>query len=446
MAKSTPLTLTAYFLLTAAAAPLAGLLLQNRLKRGKEHPERLPERRGESSIARPDGPLVWLHSASVGELLSILPLIERLHARDITVLVTTGTVTSAGLAERRLPPGVIHQFAPIDVPQFVSRFLNHWRPDLALFVESDLWPNLIMASAKRNIPLILINGRVSERSFQRWRMAPRTIGALLSHFDLCLAQSAEDAARYAGLGAPRYVTTGNLKLDVPAPPADPEKLWALQNAIGMRPVIAAASTHPGEEAAMMDAHRRLKHTFPGLLTIVAPRHPERGPGIAEIARAAGLSFALRSDGELPDNSTEVYIADTMGELGVIYRVAPIVLIGGSLVSHGGQNPIEAAKLGAAILHGPHVWNFAEIYSALDAAGGAELVTDTGKLTVRIGAWLKDTEARKKVAEKGLKAMDTLAGALERTVTALDPYLMQFSLERRGGQESQEGQKGQKDNA
>ncbi|MBN8936616.1 MAG: 3-deoxy-D-manno-octulosonic acid transferase, partial [Rhizobiales bacterium] len=188
MASPSPLTLKAYRLLTAAAVPAADLLLNRRLKRGKESAERLPERRGQSTIPRPVGPLVWLHGASVGELTAILPLIERIHARDIAVLVTTGTVTAAELARRRLPPGVIHQFVPIDMPQFVARFLDHWRPSLALFVESDLWPNLIMASAARNIPLILVNGRVSERSFRRWRSAPRTIGAMLSRFDLCLAQ------------------------------------------------------------------------------------------------------------------------------------------------------------------------------------------------------------------------------------------------------------------
>lgn len=430
VASSTPLTLKAYRLLTAMAVPAANLMLKRRLKRGKEHPERMPERRGQSQIARPDGPLVWLHTASVGELMAILPLIDRIRSRDITVLVTTGTVTGAELAKQRLPAGAIHQFVPVDLPQFVKRFLDHWQPNLALFVESDLWPNLIMMSAARSIPLILINGRVSERSFRRWRSAPRTIGAMLSRFDLCLAQSAEDAARYAGLGAPRYLTTGNLKLDVPAPPADTERLWALQAAVGARPVIAATSTHPGEETVLVDVHRRLKHSFPGLLTVLAPRHPERGPGVAEIARVAGLRFALRSNGALPDPETDIYIADTLGELGLVYRIAPIVFIGGSLVGHGGQNPIEAAKLGAAILHGPHVWNFAEIYAALDAAGGAELVTDIGKLTVRIGAWLKDPGARNKVAQTGLKAMDTLAGALERTVAALNPYLMQFHLEQR----------------
>lgn len=432
MAKRLPFTLRAYRLLTRAGAPLADLLLKRRLKRGKEHAQRLPERRGESKLERPPGPLLWLHGASVGELTAVLPLIERLRSRDFTVLVTSGTVTSAGVAQSRLPPDVIHQFVPLDVPQFVERFLDHWKPSLGLFIESDLWPNLIMTSAERRIPLILINGRLSEKSFRRWRWASRTIATLLGKFDLCLAQSADDGARYAGLGAPRIMTTGNLKLDAPAPPADEAKMKALKDAIGQRPVIAAASTHPGEETVVVDAHRRIKSSFPGLLTIIAPRHPDRGTGIGEIAKAAGLNSARRSRGELPDPLTEVYIADTLGELGLIYRLAPIVFIGGSLVPHGGQNPIEAVKLKAAIMHGPHVFNFADIYSELDAAGGADLVVDAGKMAVRIGAWLKDAEARAAVTEKAMRSMETLTGALERTVSALDPYLMQFRLERRPG--------------
>jgi len=432
-----PLTLRAYRLVTAVAAPAADAFLAYRLKKGREHPERVAERRGISDVPRPQGPLVWLHGASVGELVSVLPLIERIRARDIAVLVTSGTVTSADVAERRLPSGVIHQFVPIDLPQYVARFLNHWQPDLGLFVESDLWPNLILGSAARNIPLILINGRVSERSFHRWQKAPRTISALLNRFDLCLAQSADDAARYATLVPPRYITTVNLKLDAPAPPAVASKLWELQVAVGTRPVIAAASTHPGEEIAMIDVHRRLKHSFKGLLTIIVPRHPERGDSIAGMARGQGLTFAQRSAGQKLERTTDVYIADTLGELGLIYRIAPIVFMGGSLVEHGGQNPIEAARLGPAILHGPHVWNFREVYAALDAAGGAELVTDTGKLAVRIGALLKDTAARGALAEAGSRAMEPLTGALERTIGALDPYILQFNLEGRGGQAIQE---------
>ena len=430
MAERLPATLRAYRLLTTAAAPFVPVLLALRLKKGKEHPVRLAERRGESKMPRPPGPLVWLHGASVGELNAVLPLIDRIRAHDLNVLVTTGTVTSAGIAEKRLPPDVIHQFAPVDIPQFTARFLDHWKPDLGLFIESDLWPGMILAASERGVPLILVNGRLSERSFNRWRMFPRTIGALLRRFDLCLAQSSDDGARYAGLGAPRITTSGNLKLDAPAPGADEAKLAALAEAIGRRPVVAAASTHPGEEAAIMDAHRRLKHSFPGLLTLIAPRHPERGQGIADIAKVSGLTAVLRSQNQLPRPSTDIYVVDTMGELGLVYRLARIVLMGGSLVSHGGQNPIEAIKLGAAVLHGPYVANFAEIYGALDAAGGAEEVADSSKLAIRIGTWLKDAAARQAVADKGLKSMETLAGALERTVAALEPYLMEFRLDRR----------------
>jgi len=430
VAERLPLTLRVYRVLMAAAAPVASSVLLYRIKMGKEHAVRLPERRGETKVPRPPGRLIWFHGASVGEINAAMPLIERVRSRGLNVLVTSGTVTSAGIAEKRLPPDVIHQFAPVDLPQFAARFLDHWKPDLALFVESDLWPAMIMAASERNVPLILINGRLSERSFHRWRMAPRTIGALLRQFDLCLAQSADDGARYAGLGAPRISTTGNLKLDVPAPAADTDKLTRLKDAIGNRPVIAATSTHPGEETEIIDAHRRLKHSFPGLLTVIAPRHPERGQGIAEIAKLVGLSAVQRSHDALPRLATDIYIADTLGELGLVYRLAPIVFVGGSLVSHGGQNPIEAIKLGCAVMHGPHVANFADIYAALDASGGAELVTDAGKLSVRVGAWLKDAEARKAVADKATKSMDTLTGALERTLAALEPYLMDFRLDRR----------------
>jgi len=429
-AERLPLTLHAYRVLATAASPLAGLLLSHRVKRGKEHPQRLPERRGESTVARPPGPLIWVHGASVGEVAAVIPLVERIIARDFNVLVTSGTVTSAKLAEQRLPPGVIHQFVPLDLPRFVARFLKHWQPDLALFTESDLWPNLIVLSSERRIPLILINGRLSERSFNRWRFAPATIAAMLRRFDLCLAQSAAYAARYRDLGAPRIATTGNLKLDVPEPPADSENLQALQVAIGGRTTIAAASTHAGEETALIETHRRLRNTFPHLLTIIAPRHPDRGPGIAEIARAAGLAATLRSNGRLPQSGDDIYVVDTLGELGLVYRLAPIVFVGGSLASHGGQNPVEPIKLGAAILHGPHVWNFAEIYSALDAAHGAEQVTDAGKLAIRVGAWLTDAGERRTVVEAARTTVATLAGALDRTLAALDPYLMQIRLERR----------------
>ena len=430
VAERLPWTLRAYRGLASAATPIAPMVLANRLRRGKEHPQRLAERRGESKLVRPAGPLIWAHGASVGEMLAIIPLVEGLRERNFNVLVTSGTVTSARLAEERLPEGAIHQFVPLDAPSFTERFLAHWRPNLALFAESDLWPNLIMTASQKGIPLILVNGRLSERSFTRWRYLPSTIGALLSRFDLCLAQSDNDAERYSELGAPRLSVTGNLKLDVPAPPVDAGKLALMRQTLRERPMVAAASTHAGEEAVIIDAHRRLRQSFPGLLTIIAPRHPERGAGVLEIATAAGLNAVARSRGHMPERGTDVYVADTMGELGLIYRLAPIVFMGGSLVRHGGQNPIEAAKLGAAILHGPHVWNFSEIYSALDDARGAEEVLDVNRLAVRIGAWLTDPSARKQVADAGLATVEDLGGALRRTLAAIEPYLMQLDLERR----------------
>jgi len=410
--------------------PLAPLFLARRLRHGKEHGVRLPERRGVSAAARPLGPLVWLHGASVGELISVLPLIERIDAREVDLLVTSGTVTSGGLAEQRLPRGVIHQFVPIDVPFFVRRFLNHWQPDLALFVESELWPNIMIETARRGVPMILVNGRLSENSFRRWRHLPATIGALLQRLDLCLARTPADAERLSELGAPHVLTTGDLKLDGPAPPADRNKLAALQRATAGRPLIAAASTHAGEEAAMIDAHLKLRANFPNLLTLIVPRHPERGASVADIARAAGLNVKLRSRGELPDARTDIYVADTVGELGLIYRLALIVFVGGSLAEHGGQNPIEPAKLGAAILHGPHVWNFAEIYAELDRAHGAELIVDSSKLTAALGAMMAQPEARTHVAEAARMTVESLGGALERTLQSLDPYLMQLRLHQR----------------
>jgi len=425
-----PAVLRAYRLFSVAMTPLTPLFLARRLRHGKEHSLRVPERRGVSVTARPPGPLVWLHGASLGELISVLPLIERIHAREINVLVTSGTVTSGGLAEQRLPRGVIHQFVPIDVPMFVRRFLDHWQPDLALFVESELWPNIMIETSERGVPMILVNGRLSENSFRRWRRLPVTIGDLLRRLDLCLARTPADAERISELGAPHVVTTGDLKLDGPAPPADRAKLAALTKAIGGRALIAAASTHDGEETAVIDAHQRLRANFPGLLTLIVPRHPERGGGVAEFARAAGLKVRMRSRGELPDAATDVYVADTVGELGLIYRLAPIVFVGGSLVPHGGQNPIEPAKLGAAILHGPHVWNFADIYGALDAAHGAEPVADASKLAAGFAALLAQAAARERVAKSARTTVERLSGALERTLQSLDPYLMQLRLHQR----------------
>jgi 3-deoxy-D-manno-octulosonic-acid transferase len=425
-----PTTLRLYRLAWTLARPLVPWFLWRRTRRGKEVPDRLRERRGYTTIPRPPGPLVWVHAASVGELTSVLGLVERIRAQQVSVLVTTGTVTSALLAAQRLPRGVVHQFVPLDHRSYVRRFLDHWQPDLTLLVESDLWPNVIIENAARAIPLILVNGRLSESSFRRWRRFPRTISALLDSFDLCLARMPADATFLSDLGAPRVVMTGNLKFDVPPPPVSVEKLEQLRKMIGGRPILGATSTHPGEEAMVLAAHHMLRSRVPKLLTVIAPRHPERGAGVAEIVAMRRLKPALRSRGQMPDASTDVYIADTIGELGLLYRLAPVVFIGGSLIRHGGQNPIEAAKLGAAILHGPNVANFAEIYRALDSVRGAGLVGDPETLADRAYNWLRDPAARDAAAEAAHNTVMALGGALDRTVQALDPYLMQLRLGRR----------------
>jgi 3-deoxy-D-manno-octulosonic-acid transferase len=273
-------------------------------------------------------------------------LIERLRALNLRILLTSGTVTSAAIVAKRFPPDVIHQYVPYDSPRFVRRFLDHWRPSLALFIESDLWPNLILSSAARRLPMVLINGRMSQRSFPRWRRVASTISALLGTFDICLAQSPTDAERFTVLGCRNVVTTGNLKLDLPAPPADSAKLDRLLSVTRGRPTIVAASTHPGEEEILIEVHKTLAGFFPQLLTVIVPRHPDRGEAIARTVAASGLKAALRSREDLPTAVTDIYVGDTLGELGLFYRFAPIVFMGGSLVEHGGQNPIEAVKLGA----------------------------------------------------------------------------------------------------
>src|SRR5262249_51620328 len=276
--------------------------------------------------------------------------------------------------------------------------------------------------------MVLINGRMSPRSFPRWRRARNTISALLGQFEVCLAQSRTDADRFAALGARNVITTGNLKLDVPAPPADSAKLEKLMAMTRGRPVVAAASTHSGEEEILIETHRRLASFFPGLLTVIVPRHPDRGKAVADLVAASGLRSVQRSREELPAANTDIYVADTLGELGLFYRLAPAVFMGGSLVEHGGQNPIEAVKLGAAIVHGPHVFNFSDVYEALDKAGGARKADTPEALVEQIGHLLSNPAARDSMPAASARVVSELGGALERTLAALEPYLLQLRLE------------------
>ena len=422
--------LTVYRAATILVSPLAPALLEWRRRNGKEDAARLSERMGAPGRPRSAGRMIWLHGASVGEGVALLTLIPRLTARGFQVLITTGTVSSAQVLAARLPSAAIHQFAPLDAPRFLKRFLDHWRPDMVLIAESELWPNLLIEASRRSIPIALVNARLSQRSYERWRRFPKAIGSLLRRVDLCLAQSSEDAERLSRLGASRVEVAGNLKYDAPAPPVDASQLAALSASIGPRPVWLAASTHEGEERIAIDVHLRLTARFPNLLTIVAPRHVERGADIGALVAAQGLSAARRSLGAAVRPDTNVYVADTIGESGLYYRLAGVCFVGKSLASGGGQNPIEPAKLGGAVLHGPHVANFAEVYRDLDDSRGALQVADAAELAAAVSFLLSDVSAMRRMARAGSETVERVAGACDVILQALEPYFLQLQVERR----------------
>lgn len=415
------MTLHAYRVAMLALSPLAPLVLRRRAARGKEERPRLRERLGWASIARPPGRLVWIHGASVGESLAALPLCEALaNSPGRTVLFTSGTVTSARLLSERLPHGAIHQYAPLDIPGAVARFLDHWQPDAALFVDSEIWPNLIAAAHARGTKLALINGRISKKSFLGWQRAPRMAAAIFSLYDICLAQDAESAERLRLLGARNVELTGSLKADALPPPADAAKMADLSRALAGRPVLLAASTHPGEETELLAAHDLLRSDFPDLLTIIVPRHPERGGEIATLCRLR--SAARRSADHEPSPDTEIYIADTLGELGLFFRLAPFAFMGGSLIPHGGQNPLEAAKLGRAVSSGPYTDNFAEAYNAIFAAQACGRVGTAADIAAIAGRLFRDAAEAGRLGETAKRAAETLGGALEKTRAAVEGLL------------------------
>jgi 3-deoxy-D-manno-octulosonic-acid transferase len=417
------LLVTLWALVATAAAPGLRLALRLRQSRGKEVAGRLPERRGVDATPRPLGRLIWLHAASVGETMSILPVLPALAegAPDATLLLTTGTVSSAELIARRLPEldlgrRMLHRFAPLDVPAWVRRFLDHWRPDAAGFVESELWPNLLAACRARRIPVMLINARLSDRSFNRWRRVPALARHVLSGFARVQARSETDAARLRELGCCAVTAAGDLKLAAPPLPVDERQLQQLQSRLSGRPVWLAASTHPGEETLILEVHRALEPSHPGLLTIIAPRHPERGTAIA--ATAGSTRAARRALGGAPPPEG-IWIADTLDELGLWYRLTGIAFVGRSLIAPGGgQNPLEPARLDCAIAVGPHTGNFAAHVEMLREAGGLTLVQNAAELTRWVDALLRDPVRRQAMADAAAAAVRQHGDLPKGTAAAL----------------------------
>ena len=410
-----------YSFLTYTASPLVPLWLALRRAQGKEDPSRWRERFGYASLARPKGKLAWFHAASVGEAASLLPLLAQLSERfpALNLLMTTGTVTSAALMKARLPARVMHQYVPVDTPQATARFIRHWRPNYAFWTESEFWPNLIDATNRSQAFMGIINARLSERSFRGWNYFPGFASHLLRSFDVVFAQSAADGARLAALGASQVIVSGNLKFDAPMLPCDESQLMTLQTALASRPAWLAASTHPGEEKMVGRVHALLAATRPDFLTLLVPRHPSRG---AEIAALLGKEFrvARRSAGEPLRADTQIYIADTLGELGLFYRLAELVFMGGSLVAHGGQNPLEPARLSCALLAGPHTHNFRDIYGDLEQAHALARVQSAEQLASELDRLLRDTAHRQRLQKAARQFVETRSGALGLLLRLLGP--------------------------
>jgi len=427
------LGLRTYRRLAASAGPLFRLILKRRTLQGKEDPDRVTEKQGFASVTRPEGPLVWLHGASVGESLSMLPLIETLsEARpELRFLVTTGTLTSAELMDERLPASACHQFVPLDHPKYWDRFFAHWRPGLAVIIESELWPNMIMGCRTRDIPLVLANARLSEKSAKGWGRVGRSIEQLLSSFDLVLAQDERSAARLRALGADPVETPGNLKSDAPPLPADSADLQDLRTQIGDRPCWVAASTHEGEETLVGRVHLELQKQFPELLTILAPRHPARGAAVASEMVELGLTVAQRSTSDVIVQDTNVYLADTLGEMGLLFQLVPIAFIGGSFVDIGGHNPLEAARLDTAILFGPHMFNFEEAATLLLDAGAAVQVATEADLTERLTSWLSAPAEASLAATRGREVVSGSTHVAERITQKLLPLLPEAATPKAG---------------
>ncbi len=410
-----------YEMFSFMMAPFVGVMLAFRKARGKEDMNRFPERLGYPSRERPEGKLVWIHGASVGETLSVLPLIKRIQTvhPDWTVMVTSGTVTSAKLMGERLTGNAFHQYVPVDLPSAAHRFVRFWKPDLALWIESEFWPNLLSAAKEAGVPVVLINGRVSDRSFKRWRNFKFFSQKIQALFAESFGQTDEDARRLSVLGAAKTSCVGNLKYGAGKPPYDEVEFEKLSKAIGDRPCWIAASTHAGEEELVRKAHEALKKKYPDLLTILAPRHPNRAGEIQKLL--SGLSVARRSANEPITAKTDVYLADTIGEMGLFYRLASVAFVGGSLIPFGGQNMLEPAVLGKAVICGKYTMNFKEIVAKAKEAGALIEVEDGTALAVALENLFADGAVLSEKRKNAERFATAQADVINRLMTALDPY-------------------------
>lgn len=397
-----------------------------KLRRGG-YDRAIGQRLGRYGADLPAEPRCWIHAVSVGEAVTAVPLVEALARRwpELGIVMTTVTPTGARIVADRLDGKVCHRYFPVDLPGPVRRALNAVRPRFFIGMETELWPNFLRALASRGIPSMIANGRISDRSFRRYRRVRFLASRMLRDVAVFAMQSHEDARRIIALGAPpeRVVVTGNLKTDLVPPDAGAESLW--QRLLGLAEddlVWIAGSTHRGEDAAVLDAFARLRARFPHLVLLLAPRHPERVPEVERLAIGRGLKAVRRSDLPGARDRSAVIILDTVGELAQLYRVSTVVFVGGSLVPTGGHNMLEPALLRKAVLFGPHTDNFRESAEILLAAGGAVLVRDGAELERSVGLLLGDAEIRRRMGEAAFQAVVGRQGAVKHTLELVERFL------------------------
>ncbi|MBI6216968.1 lipid IV(A) 3-deoxy-D-manno-octulosonic acid transferase [Proteus sp. DFP240708] len=415
-----------YQVLLYLIQPLIWLRLLLRSRKAPAYRKRWGERYGfcKGKVV-PQG--ILLHSVSVGETLAAVPLVRALrhHYPDLPITVTTMTPTGSERVRSAFGDDVYHVYLPYDLPGSVNRFLKTVDPKLVIIMETELWPNLISKLHQRKIPLIIANARLSERSAAGYQKLGSFVKTMLQKITLIAAQNQEDGERFIELGLKRshLHVTGSLKFDISVTPELAARAVALRRQwAAHRPVWIATSTHEGEETIILETHKKLLAQFPQLLLILVPRHPERFPKAEQLTREAGLKYTLRSTDAVPDAQTQVVIGDTMGELMLLYGIADLAFVGGSLVERGGHNPLEAAAHAIPVIMGPYTFNFKNICAKLDQAEGLITVTDSESMATAIASLLNDEDYRRYYGRHAVEVLHENQGALLRLLTLLSPYL------------------------
>lgn len=405
-------------------APCISLYLYYRVFTGKEDKNRLKERKGISALKRPSGDVVWVHAASVGEALTALSVVEFLckDQDDLSIIFTTGTVSSASLIEKRLPLNVIHQYFPLDLKPWVERFLDNWHPQLVLWFESELWPSHLDALKQRKIPAILLNGRISDKSFKRWSRFSGAFKRIMQTFELIYTASVRDQNYFHKLGIDRAVFKGNLKLTVSAAKIDEAYLERLQLSCNNRRVWLASSTHAGEEEMIASVQVFLQSFVPLALCVLVPRHPGRAQQLKLMLCARGLRVCLRSEQEVPSHDCDVFLADTFGELDLFYQLSPIAFVGGSLVPIGGHNMLEAIRQNSVVVTGPYVSNFHDLVNELLQNRACIQVQDEAELTCVMQKYFLCPHEFAFIAENARKIFDMQHNMMSDLCYTVEKYL------------------------